>query len=519
MKTIIPIQNNRLQQWHSHFRLHYNNCVNSINSISNFLLCSALILVLTGCAIKRAEYATPAYHLPDQFKNQTVDSAASSSVNDFHINAWWLLFGSSELSGLIEQGMSNNLDIRIAALHISQAKIRADQAHAAQLPTLDLALSTGPQHGNGPSQTTSGASLNAAWNVDVWGEQASLADEANFQLWQAMFDASNMKRTVAANIASSYVDYLLSNDRLKIARETEHILSELLVTMEKRAAIGDATLLELEQQRSAIFAERSLIPSLEQQREEAIESIAFLLGTVPSAIKLSDANLDSVHLPDAVPGLPSSLLLRRPDVRSMEARLLAADADVDVARARLLPAFNLSAQVGYSGLLSQLFQPASFFWNMFSNITANIFDDGKHAAEVEHAKLVHEEMIQNYAKTILQAVREVESALFTIRSSEQRTQLQMQAVSSANKAWEISNKMYLIGGVDFMALQDTVRTYQRNMEDSQRIRADYYRGYINLFQALGGGEDIEKIPNGRKLASLNKPAVEKMNEQHLNVSK
>ena len=531
-----------------------------LKTVWRSLLSAVLVLLLTSCAIKRSNYDVPVYQLPAQFKNQlptepvpkaaaqgegagseatnvqadamalsasksdakdevkndakgnpeanataeenpssnaVTSPAATPAATAFSINEWWLLFGSDELSALIDRGMANNPDIRIATLHISQAKLRSEQAHAGQLPTLDTSFTAGPQKGSSPASSVSGASVNLNWQLDVWGEQAALSQEADFQLWQTIFDANNMKRNIAASIATSYIEYLLSCERLKIARDTEKILSDLLITMEKRASVGDATMFELEQQRSAIYSERSLIPNLEQQREEAIESLAYLLGTVPSALTLSDADLDSLHLPDTVPNLPSTMLLRRPDVRSMEARLLAADVDIDVMRARLLPQVGLTAQTGYSGLVSQLFRPETFFWNMFTNVTGNVFDAGKQSAMVKQSVLMHEEMVESYARTILQAVREVERALYSIRVSGQRTKLQNEAMSSAQKAWDISNKVYSVGGVDFMSLQETQRTYRRYIEDYQHVRADYYHAYINLFQALGGGEDVDSALPGK----------------------
>jgi len=474
--------------------------------------CFIACLFLAGCLIKRNDYEVPAYPLPEKVQIQsgslpieavvTGSDPGQVSTNNIDINAWWLLFGCDELTALVQRALANNPDIRIAALHVTQAKIRDDQAHGAQYPTVDASVAAGPQHGSAPSATTSGASLTAAYDIDIWGEHAAMAQEADYQLWQAEFDADNVRRTVTASVASTYVDYIYTNDRIKIAHLTENILSGLLETLEKRAAVGDATLLELEQQRSALYSERALIPSLELQRSNAIEALAALSGTLPAELTLSDADLDSIHLPGSPPELPSSLLLRRPDVRSMESKLLASDVDIDVMRARLLPSFNLTAQAGYSGLLQQLIGPKSFFWNMFGNITTNVFDSGKLSGDVQLARLTHEEMIADYGKTLLQAVREVEIAVNTIRSSDQRIKLQQEALQSANRAWGISNKMYLIGGADFMTLQDTERTYRRYVEDNQQLRTDFYHGYINLFLALGGSQESTTINSDDVMAQI-----------------
>ena len=450
----------------------------------------AASLLMSGCLLKRSDYQVPTYPLPEKIVSPSAQPASSGPETTVDMTVWWHVFDSAELNALMQRALANNADIRLATLHAAEAKIRSDQAHGARLPSLDASVAAGPQHGSAPSATTSGASLTGSYTIDVWGEQAAAAEEADYQLWQAEFEVDNTKRVVTANLAASYIDYLTANDRIKTARLTEKILAELATTIDRRTAVGDATLLELEQQRSAVYSERALVPGLELQRDNALSAITAQLGTLPEALQLSDADLTSIHVPEQIPQIPSRLLAARADVRSMEARLLASDVDIDVMRARLLPSFNLTAQTGYSGLLAQLIGPKSFFWNMFTNVTTNVFDAGKHAADIEQARLVHEEMLTEYGKTLLQAVREVESALNAIQSSAQRMSLQQEALLSANRAWGISNKMYAVGGADFMALQDTERTYRRYVEDSLQLRSDYYHGYITLFQSLGGATEV-----------------------------
>lgn len=478
-----------------------------------FALCLLLGLPVAGCAIKRASYDVPSLTLPEQFKNHQSFSAKVGSEmaggstaatlpagQGLESTDWWRSLGSEELTRLIDRGIANNPDIKIASLRVAQAKIRADQVRALKWPTLGSSVTIGSQRGNGPANDFSGAGLNGAWRADIWGEQAALGDEADYQLWQAIFDAENVRRNTVASIATSYVDYLLANDRLKVVRETEKVLGNMLATMEKRAALGDATLIDLEQQRATISAERSAVSGLEQQREDAINNIAFLVGSTSGSVSLSDADLASVQVPSALPRLPSSLLVQRPDVRSVEARLLAADVDIDVMRARFLPSIDLSTQIGVSGALSSLLQSGVFFSSIFANVSMSLFDAGKRAGDSEHARVFHEEMIETYFRTILQAMKEVESSLSSVRLVGKRQALQEEASIAARRAWDISQKMYLVGGVDFMALQDTERTYHRYLGEWQNSRAGGLRSYINLFQAVGDMPSVtsaEKSPDKR----------------------
>ena len=494
--------------------------------------CFGLIAtLLSGCMTKRSSYDVPEIPLPDQYKNSSTKKVPTSSSKtaeasvkaithnapqDVGLVEWWRSFGNSELVELIDRGLANNPDVRIATQQMAQAKTRVDQARAGQLPTLSAPIQFANQApggsigivnpGQGPgSQKTYQASLQGNWRADLWGERSSLAESAKFQMWQAAFNRDNIQRNMVASLAASYVDYLSVNDRLRVARETDAVLSRMLTSVEKRVAVGDATLIELDQQKASIFSIRATIPTLEQQREDALTTIAFLVGSVPGSLKLSNDGLDALFLPTVIPALPSSLLLRRPDVRMAEARLLSADADIDVARARLLPPLDLSAQVGHSSLaLSQFFSPSTLFWNAISNLTVSIFDGGKQKSDKENAQAIHEEMVETYARTIYQAAREVESALAGIRLTANRLASQQEATTSARLAWDTSAKVYAVGGLDYQSLLDAERNYHNYLNQYLQVKADTYHGYITLFQALGGGVNfVKQLPgNGIRPTSV-----------------
>lgn len=435
----------------------------------------------------------------------------SAAAQDSPPIDWWRSFGSAELSALVDRGIANSPDIRIATLKIAQAKARADQIRADQAPSVAASVGETIQAPGGAlasvpvgatdnrtTQKIYQASARANWRLDLWGEQSALSESASLQVWQAAFERDNVQRNLIANLVANYLEFLSLNDRLRIAQEAEVVLSGILVTIEKRIEIDDASLMELEQQKATIFAVRATIPNLEQQREDTLTNMAFLVGALPGSLNLSADGLDMISLPVVVPALPSSLLLRRPDVRLMEARLLAADADVDVARARLLPPLDLSAQTGFSSLaLSGMFKPANLFWNALANLTVGIFDSGKLANQKEHARVVHEEMVESYARTINQAVREVERALAAIRLTSKRFDAQQAATTAAQKAWDITNEIYAAGGMDHLTMLDAGRTYLRYLDDFQTIKLDRHRGYISLFQALGGGANFDQALPGK----------------------
>ena len=501
------------------------------SNLLNIMFTTLSLLLLTSCSIKRDKYDLPALNLPPQYakaptsvdvpqalNNLPPPSTASSLQLNAKLTEWWRLLGSQELNSLMDRALANNPDLRIATLRIAQSNARLSQVGADGLPTVSIPIqssTTYPENGAGngranganSARTTNQFSLKGIWRPDIWGENAALYEAAELQLLRATYQRDDMQRNVVANLVVAYLEYLSLNDRLRVARETEKSLSEMLASVDGRLKMGDATITEQEQQKAAVYSVKATIPVLEQQREIVLNRLAALLGSAPVEMNLSRNGLDSVKFPQVLPDMPSALLLRRPDVRAAEFRLLSADADIDVARARILPPLDLTAQIGYgSRHLSQLLLPQSLFWGAIANLSVSIFDAGKRAKEVEFARAVHEELLETYVRVIYDAVREVDDSLSGLNFMSKRLETQELAADSALRAWNFSQEAFMAGAVDYLVLLDTQRTYQRNLDDWHNVRMDRYRSLVNLFGALGGG-----IPNndasageGIRIQALNK---------------
>lgn len=509
-------------------------------------------LPLGGCIVNPERGAVPAVGLPQQFQNapeenlqqttspaaeiartirgwpvgpleksplsapsKAVGDAASSgdvapALEDSPIEAlslgealpqWWRLLGNSELNSLIDRALANNQDIKIANLRIAQAKARSDQADADRYPTVTMplkAMMEAPIDGVGtvkrgddvPSRKVFEASIRGDWRPDLWGEKAGLLESADQQVWRAEYQRDDVQRKLVSDITKKYLEYLSLTDRIKVARETEKVLSGMLASVEARMQKGDATAIDVQQQRAAVYAVKATIPALEQQRTAALNAIAQLAGTFPGQLQLKIGGLDTLAYPTITPGTPSSLLFRRPDIRAVESRMLAAGADISVARARILPPLDLSAQIGYSSLhLAQLLQPQNLMWNLVANLVGTIFDKGKRDKEVEFNKAVHEEMVETYIRSIYLAVREVEDALNASQMTEKSVKNQLESTAAAREAYVFSNEAYNAGAIDYLTLLDTERTYHRNLDELHRMRMEHYKAMVDLFQALGGGVD------------------------------
>lgn len=424
------------------------------------------------------------------------------------LSEWWRLLGDAELDRLIDRALAHNTDLRIAALRVTQAKARADQDEAARWPTITAPMQAkgeAPEGGIGSvrrgeeprTRHLYQASLRADWRPDLWGELASQAESGVMEVWRAAFQHDETRRRMVADIVSAYVEYLSLNDRIQVAHETRTVLDEMLGAMAQRLERGDATVTDVEQQRAAVLAVEATIPALELRREQVHNRLALLVGGVPGGLKLpTERGLDALARPRVLPGVPASLVLRRPDVRVVEARLLGADADIDLARARLLPPLDLTAQVGYGSLyLSQLFDAHTLFWNAIANLSITLFDHGERSREVDFARAVHEEMVETYARTLYTALVEVEDALITIQLTDRRLDIQQRAARAARKAWQLSRESYEAGAIDYLALLDSERTYHRNLDEAHQIHRERYQGLVDLFAALGGGvEGREPLP-------------------------
>jgi NodT family efflux transporter outer membrane factor (OMF) lipoprotein len=481
---------------------------------------TALVAVLCACATKREHYDTPEIPLPPTFQKPaapTPETAQARTTLKPVLHEWWRLLGSEELNRLVDRALAGNHDLRIANLRAVQARARSEQAGGERMPTLAIPYSANnaaPKEGIGlhPSaadlegKRTYQASVRASWRPDLWGELQAQYESAELQYWRAALARDDVQRALVANVVATYASYLSLSDRLRIAEESETLLSGLLNSVRDRMNEGDATVIDYEQQRSAVFQVRATIPQLMQQREQARNRLANLVGTVPGALELAKRGLDTLSTPVVSAGLPTSLLLQRPDVRSVEATMLAADANIDVARARMLPQFDISAQYGYGALnFSHLLNPANLFWNGIANFTATIFDSGKRARDVEIARALHEELVETYAQTLYNAVREVEDAQSSVASISQRIGLQQESVAAARSAWTYSRESYEAGAIDYLVLLDTERTYHARLDEFNRIRLESFLALVELFQAIGGGVDHRGILPGKGRRHLPSP--------------
>ncbi|WP_418319359.1 efflux transporter outer membrane subunit [Piscinibacter sakaiensis] len=478
------------------------------------------MIVAAGCSTKSSKVdAASQLRLPANYRNAgAIDAPASATMRQTSLagqgadaaphpvspptrgvsqTAWWRVFANRELDRLVDQALANNRDLRIATLQVAQAKLRADQVGADGKPKLSAPLQAAvqapggqvgavPVSGSRSRQSALQMSLQGQWQPDLWGERAGMAESAQMQVWRAIYERENLQRNLVAGVVTGYINFLMANDAIRLARQSEITGVGIVKVLEQRLAAGDATAEEVEQKRAALYAAQLALPGLELQREEARNVIALLVGTVASEIELSETGVDSMKAPELAAELPSSLLFKRPDIRAVEARMRAANADIAVARARMLPALNLSSQIGYSGVgVMHMLQPQTLFWNLISGMAVSIFDGGRKEADKALSQAAYEQMVETYARTVLQAMREVEGTLAGMRSAREQLAVQRRMTDAGLNLYKLSETGFRVGAVDTTGLLEARKGWQRHVEDEWRRKADYLKTNVALYQVLG----------------------------------
>lgn len=474
-------------------------------SLRQVVMVGVAAAVLTACAAKRDSYEVPDIAMPDTLRNRPavepgVDTFRATSEHlEKVLPRWWTALDSAELDGLVERALRDNMDLRMAVLRVVQTRARLGQIEADGWPVLSATVSTGqesPANGLGTvpvgqsptSQRTYEAGLRLDWRPDLWGEYAAADESAANQLRAAIHARDSVRAQVIADTVRVYLQYLSLQDRLTTARDVTRIMSDTLHRLQQQQQARDATALRVAQQRATTFASIAAIPDLELQTEGAFNRLAILVGALPGNLELQATTLGSVTIPAVPDALEPKFLLGRPDVRQAEAQLLGADADIDVARARVLPPLSLRAGVGWgSHYLARLLSPESLMWEIAGELVATLFDAGKRGYAVDQSRARHAELTVGYVRAVYEAVREVEEALAAQVHLTRRVAAQETAVDASRQAYDLSIESYNFGAVDYLTLLDAERTYLRNQDDLHQIRLSRLQSVADLMQALGAG--------------------------------
>jgi multidrug efflux system outer membrane protein len=462
-----------------------------------------LALMGTGGCSMQPEYRVPEQEMPASFTTAAAEQAAVLPADAPAARTrWWRHFGSPELNALVDEALTHNNDLRAAVHRITQSRAALGASGAPLLPTLGLGFRSEreyPSSGRSTARpllqqgTTHELTLDTSYELDLWGKNRSAVDAAAAQAEASVYDRETVVMTLTADVALAYFQYLQARDRTAVAESNVANMAKSLETVTQRWRIGAGTELEVAQQRDALAQAEAVVPTYRLDAERSRNGLALLVGRPPQALKLAGGSLNGLEIPRIAPGLPSDLLLQRPDVRRAEATLRAANANIGVARARLLPTLSLTGEVGYgTPLVASLMRPESFIWATAAQLVASIFDNGRAANDIAGSEARFAEMAENYRRSILASLRDTEDALAAMRLMAEKADAQERAVQRARETLRLARASFDIGMVDYLNVLDAERGLNRVLDERVLTRFARLEAAVSLYKALGGGTMAEQ---------------------------
>jgi NodT family efflux transporter outer membrane factor (OMF) lipoprotein len=412
--------------------------------------------------------------------------------------SWWQGFRSPELSRLIDLAQADNRDLAVAVARLREARAEVTIQRATLFPTID-AEAQASREGVGQSAVSStgspgatgdsfGLSAGATYELDVWGLSRDDLRSAEEALKSSRFARQAVALTTTASVANAYFDVLALREQIAIANEDIAAIDSILRIVKLKVHAGTASHLDLAQEQAQIESVRGTLPVLQEQSLEAQVGLAVLIGEPPEEFAVEAQSADAIVLPEVASGLPSQLLLRRPDVAEAEANLAAAHANLEAARASFLPQFTLSGSAGFSSAATNaLLHGPSFLWDAGAQAVQTIFDGGRLIGQKQLAYATQQELVASYQSAVLNAYADVESALGQVRNYAQEEQHLRQEVDAAREAFQISQLQYRQGVADLLNVLQAQQTLFGARDALAQARLARLQATVHLFEALGGG--------------------------------
>lgn len=450
----------------------------------------ALPLLLLGCATRPPQVLTPKI-LPEVF---TVGAAATAPV--WPQADWWQPFGSPELSDLITEARAGNLDLAAAAARVTEARAQRGIQSSALFPHIDAQAqaqhiapsSLGSSNGCSSVCNSFGLSAGASYIVDLRGVVRSNVRAASESLKSARFAQQAVALTITANVANTYFNVLALRRRTDIANENIDAINGILDVIKLRVSAGTSSHLDLAQEEAqleAVAASRSL---LKQAEHAARVELAVLLGRPPERFEVQAQNLNGLVPPPVGPGLPSDLLLRRPDIAQAEADLASAHANLDAARSAFLPQFALTADGGFtSTAIGILLRSPSFAWDYGGTLVQTLFDGGQLVHQKSLATATQEELVAKYRSAVINAYADVENALDEVATNSEAENHLKREVEAAREAFAIAQLQYRQGATSLLNVLQAQQTLFSAEDELTQLNLAHLQASVHLFEALGGG--------------------------------
>ena len=455
------------------------------------------IALLSACKTVGPNYQRPELPIPNQY------SETANQINGEISSAWWKQYQDQKLNDLVEKSLKNNTNIKAAIARIEETKAAAAEVGAATFPQLDLNVGANRSRvtelGANPVITNPRndykAQLGTSFEVDFWGKLSRAKESARAQVLASNFAKNTVELSLSGLVVSNYLALRSLDSQIILTKDNINSRSESLALTKRRLEGGVASGLDVRQAEVASANLSAQLSELIRLRALTLHQLAILTGELNLVIAASE--IQALPIPPTPPaGLPSSLLESRPDVAQAEEQMIAANANIGVAKAALYPTISLTANFGGESLeLGDILKSASRIWTGGLSLYLPIFDSGKLNARIDQASAKQMEALASYEGAVQNAFREVNDALVNLRQNSEREESLNISQIAAKKALEISENRYKSGYSAYLDVLDAQRVYNDVSLSFVQSRQARLLATVDLFKALGGGWQAKGIVN------------------------
>ena len=451
-----------------------------------------LSLMVAACALTACvgePYSRPDLTVPSQYRFALAQSQAPADT------LWWAKFGDPTLDALVNEALTNNEDLRIAAARVDQFQGAKVTTRAPLFPAVGYTGTTGEESrselvygpGAGEARNFSSAGLTAGWELDVWGRVRNLTAAADADWRASEADRRATVLQLVSAVVSGYVTLRSLDDQLATSERTLESRRQALDVFEKRYKGGVISKVELSQARSQYEVAAAAIPALEQRIARQENALSVLVGRNPGPVMRGKPLID-LGTPAVPAGLPSELLTQRPDVVSAEQSLIAANARVSAARALYFPSISLTGLLGVASLdLDELFDDGSDTWNYSGSITGPVFQGGAVLGTNRQAEAQRKQLLASYEKTVKRAFADVDDALIATQTTAERSAAQRRQVEALRDYARLARKRFEGGYSSYLEVLDA----ESSLFNAELLYSEGHRerllAHVDLYKALGGG--------------------------------
>jgi multidrug efflux system outer membrane protein len=445
---------------------------------------------LAACTVG-PDYHRPDVDVPSAWRLGATEAGEISNI------AWWDQFEDPVLSDLVRTALENNKDLEFATANVDQAAAQYGIVRSAQFPQLNGNVTAARQR---VSQTTAlgvpgsralfndyGVNLSASFELDVWGKLRRATESARADLLASEEGKGTVTLTVVTSVANGYIQLRALDRQLEIAQRTSGSLREAARLQKLRFEEGAVPESDYQQAESQYREAAARVPELEREIAQQENFISVLLGRNPGFIARG-RGIDALHFPAIPGGLPASLLERRPDIRQAEENLVAANANIGVAKAAYFPDINLTALLGLeSAQLSNLFKGPSKAWSFGGGLLQPIFNAGRINSQFAQAEALQRQALATYQKSIISAFQDVENALIDRTKFGEIREQQERNVEALQRFRDLAELRYSEGATIYLEVANAEQSLFNAQLEYVATQSQLFQSYANLYKAMGGG--------------------------------